>query len=64
MWNNDHAAGGGTITVSGVKGMTTFTVNANSVSVHYLQSYENVAAGAGSGVHYWGLVATLANVTP
>lgn len=63
-WNNDHAAGGGTITLSTVKGLANFTVNANSVSHYYLTSVENVAAGAGSSNIYWALVGSSVNVTP
>lgn len=64
VWNNDHGAGGGTITLTTAKGLANFTVNANSVSHYTFRGVENVAAGAGSATAYWALVGSATNVTP
>lgn len=64
VYNNDHGAGGGTITPSAeTRGLANFTVNANRASLVFYRSYENVAAGGGAGSYYWGYVTTTANVT-
>lgn len=65
-WNNDHAAGGGLITVDAtlVRGLANFTVNANRVSHYHFRSVENVAAGGGAGSYYWVLVGSSVNVLP
>lgn len=56
VYHNDHGAGGGTITMAGnVKGLTTFTVNANCVTYHFFRSVHR-----GTDAH-WALVSTLAN---
>lgn len=54
LWNNDHAAGGGTITIVGnVKGLVSFTVNANRASLYQFRSIEVGQAGGASTVYYW-----------
>jgi hypothetical protein len=58
-YHNNHGAGGGTITMGGdVKGLTTFTVNASSVS-HY--TFVSVHVGTASD---WVLVGSSVNQTP
>lgn len=64
VYNNDHGAGGGTITPSAeTKGLANFAVNANRASLVFYRSYENAAAGGAAGSYYWGYVTTTANVT-
>lgn len=63
VYNNDHAAGGGTITPSGTKGIANFTVNANRASILTFVSAELTSAGGAAGNYYWAFVANTANVT-
>lgn len=59
-WYNNQASGSGTITLDAfVKGLTSFTVNANSVSYYYFMSVER-----GSATRKWVLVGSLVNQTP
>ncbi len=64
VFNNDHAAGSNTITVTTCAGLANFTVNANSVSIYFMKAIENVAAGAGSSTLRWALVSSLVNIPP
>lgn len=59
VWFNNHGAGGGTITMAGpVKGLTTFTVNANSVSYYFFKSVHRTTS------EYWALIGSAVNQTP
>jgi hypothetical protein len=58
VYHNNHGSGGGTITMAGnVKGLTTFTVNASSVSYYFFKSVHRGTS------KYWVLKGSTVNVT-
>lgn len=61
LYNNNHGAGGGTITWTGnvQPSAATFAVNANKVTYHWLRSTESAL-----GNLYWAQYGTLANQNP
>lgn len=63
VYNNNNAAVTGTITMGtgGIKGLTTFTVNANTVSYYHFKS---VGVAAPAGAWYWSLTGSDLNEAP
>lgn len=61
VYNNDHAAGGGTITWAGnvQPSAATFSVNANKVTHHFFRSIQTKSLN-----YYWIQLGTLANQSP